>query len=85
MTTVNIFEAKSQLSKLVHEVESGAQDEIIIARNGRPAARLVPLERKPGGIRIGIAKGAFAAPDESEELDRMIAEMFYGKDETAGE
>jgi prevent-host-death family protein len=85
MTTVNIFEAKSQLSKLVHAVETGAQDEIIIARNGRPAARLVPLARKQGGVRIGIAKGKFAAPEESEELDRIIAEMFYGKDEPAGE
>ena len=84
MPTVNIFEAKSQLSKLVHAVETGEQDEIIIARNGRPAARLVPLERK-GGVRIGIAKGKFAAPEESEELDRIIAEMFYDKDEPAGE
>ncbi len=64
--------------------ETGEQDEIIIARNGRPAARLVPLERK-GGVRIGIAKGKFAAPEESEELDRIIAEMFYDKDEPAGE
>ncbi len=83
MTTVNIFQAKSQLSKLIHEVESGAQSEIIIARNGRPVARLTSLEPKRGGVRIGIAKGKFVAPEESEEIDKIIAEMFYGKDQSA--
>jgi prevent-host-death family protein len=59
---VNIYEAKSQLSRLVDEVEAG--DEVVIARNGRPVARLVPLraapfERKPGGWagRVWIAPG----------------------------
>ena len=40
MTTVNMFEAKSQLSRLVEAVETGAETEIIIARNGKPAAKL---------------------------------------------
>lgn len=43
MTTVNMLEAKTQLSKLVEAVESGAEAEIIIARNGKPAARIVPI------------------------------------------
>ena len=85
MTTVNIFQAKSQLSKLVHDVESGAQDEIIIARNGRPAARLVPLAKPTGGVRIGVAEGLFKAPEDTGALDDIIAEMFYGKDEPSGE
>ncbi len=85
MSMVNMFQAKSQLSKLVQAVESGEQDEIIIARNGRPAARLVPLSRKPGGVRIGIAKGLFTAPEEDEEVDQMIAKMFYGEDEPSDE
>jgi prevent-host-death family protein len=42
---VNIYEAKSQFSRLVEEVEAGA--EILIARNGRPVARLVPLKQLP--------------------------------------
>lgn len=50
---VNIYEAKSQLSRLIYEVEAGA--EIILARNGRPAARIVPLQqqtfdREPGSL-----------------------------------
>ncbi len=51
MHQVNMHEAKSQLSKLVDEVQSG--EEIIIAKSGKPVARLVPYEerktpRKPG-------------------------------------
>ena len=79
--TVNIAHAKSQLSKLVREIESGAQDEIIITRNGNPAARLIPLGRKTGGIRIGIAQGEFVVPDDIDELNPVIARMFYGEDE----
>ena len=41
MTTVNMLEAKTSLSKLVEAVESGAETEIIIARNGKPALNRV--------------------------------------------
>ena len=57
MTTVNMLDAKSNLSRLVDAVESGAEKEIVIARNGRPAARLVPIRQLPKGRRIGVAKG----------------------------
>jgi prevent-host-death family protein len=51
---VNIYDAKTRLSQLVDRAEAG--EEIIIARGGRPAARLVPLrpapiERRPGRMR----------------------------------
>ncbi len=51
---VNIYDAKTRLSQLVERAEAG--EEIIIARGGRPAARLVPfrsaaLKRKPGRMR----------------------------------
>jgi prevent-host-death family protein len=42
---VNMHEAKTNLSKLIEAVENG--DEIIIARDGKPAARITQLERKP--------------------------------------
>jgi prevent-host-death family protein len=63
---VNIYEAKTKLSQLVERAEAG--EEIIIARGGRPAARLVPLrqanvERKPGRMRGKIRIAAdFDAP-----------------------
>lgn len=81
MTTVNIFEAKTNLSRLLEAIETGAESEIIIARNGRPVARLAPLEPKRSKVRLGLAKGMFEPPEEDPELDRLIAEMFYGSDD----
>lgn len=84
MTTVNMLEAKTRLSQLVSAVESGAEDEIIIARDGKPAARLVPIvsEEKPPR-RLGLLQGQF--PDMSLEdfnaLDDEIAELFGLKPE----
>lgn len=43
MPVVNMLDAKTNLSKLVDAVESGAEDEVIIARNGKPAAKLVAV------------------------------------------
>ena len=76
MATVNMLEAKSNLSRLVEAVESGREKEIIIARNGRPAARLVPIAAKSGGMRLGVAKGKFVAPDPDPALDAEIAKLF---------
>ncbi len=81
MTTVNIFEAKTNLSRLIEAVETGKESEIIIARNGRPVVRIAPLEPKKSRVRLGLAKGKFVAPEEDPELDRQIAELFYGSDD----
>ena len=43
MRTVNVYEAKTQLSKLLGDVEAG--EEIVIARNGVPVARLSPVKK----------------------------------------
>jgi prevent-host-death family protein len=80
MTVVNMLEAKTNLSRLVEAVESGRQAEIIIARNGKPAARLVPVETRPKGQRIGIAKGEFVVPDDFDADNEEIAKLFYGDD-----
>jgi prevent-host-death family protein len=84
MRTVNMLEAKTHLSKLVQAVESGAEDEIVIARNGKPAVRLIAMApKKKGGFPIGIAKGKFKLPDNYEELhralDKEIEELFYAE------
>lgn len=63
MNMVNMLEAKSSLSTLVDAIERGVEREIIIARNGRPAARLVPIERPGAGQRLGVAKGKFVVPE----------------------
>ncbi len=83
MRAVNMLEAKSTLSKLVEAVETGAEQEIIIARNGRPAARLVPLDTGPRKVRLGLARDKY--PDfDFEAFDAMDAEierLFYGEDQ----
>jgi prevent-host-death family protein len=67
MTIVNMLDAKTRLSKLVEAVESGAEKEIIIARNGKPAARLVPVEGKSKRKRrLGLLKGKFPVMTQEE-------------------
>jgi prevent-host-death family protein len=78
MPTVNMLEAKSSLSRLVEAVESGKESEYIIARNGKPAARLVPLEAVRTGKRIGIAEGKFVVPDDIDTCNDIIEAMFNG-------
>ncbi len=78
MTTVDMLEAKTQLSRLVEAVETGAESEIIIVRNGRPVARLVPFVPVATGPRIGIAKGRFVVPQSLDENNNEIADTFEG-------
>ena len=54
MTTVNIHEAKTHFSKLLNRVEGG--EEIIIAKAGKPVARIVPLPQKVEKRMPGSAK-----------------------------
>lgn len=77
MPTINMHDAKTRLSKLVEAVEKGEVDEVIIARNGRPAARLTSLEpRAQTTRRIGIAKGLFVAPQDPHADDAEVAALF---------
>jgi prevent-host-death family protein len=79
MQTVNILEAKTQLSRLVERVESGAEAEIVIARNGRPAARLVPLAAQPVQQRIGVAAGRFKVPESIDLNNALVEQLFAGE------
>jgi antitoxin (DNA-binding transcriptional repressor) of toxin-antitoxin stability system len=77
MHTVNMLEAKSSLSRLVEVIEQGGEREIIIARNGRPAAKLVPMDTAMPGQRIGVAKGAFDVPDNIDTSNDEVARLFF--------
>jgi antitoxin (DNA-binding transcriptional repressor) of toxin-antitoxin stability system len=78
MATVNVFEAKSSLSKLIESIESGATREVVIARHGHPVARLVPIDRQPVARRIGVARGEFdVVPDR--RLDAKVAKLFRSR------
>ena len=78
-----MLEAKNNLSKLVEAVESGAEREIVIARNGKPAAKLVPFTQADKRPLLGIAKGMFEVPDDIDALNDEIAGMFNGEDDGA--
>lgn len=74
--TVNMLEAKTHLSRLVAAVEKG-ESEVIISRNGKPVARLVPHTPKQRVNPIGIAKGKFNIDWEAfDAMDAEIAELF---------
>jgi prevent-host-death family protein len=77
MQTVNIHEAKTHLSRLVAAIKSGSEAEVIIAQNGVPAARLVPISKKPK-IKWGLAKGKFVVPDSIDDLNPEIEALFNG-------
>lgn len=78
MSSVNMLEAKSSLSRLVESIEQGREREIVIARNGRPAAKLVPIDAVPAGKRLGIAKGKFKVPDNIDAHNAEVAQLFSG-------
>lgn len=79
MLSINMLQAKSSLSRLVEAIEQGQESEIIIARNGRPAARLVPIEAAPPSKRIGVAKGMFQVPDDIDTHNDEIARLFLDR------
>jgi antitoxin (DNA-binding transcriptional repressor) of toxin-antitoxin stability system len=78
MPSVNMLQAKSSLSRLVQAIEEGREREILIARNGRPAARLVPVDAAPAGKRIGVAKDQFEVPDTIDAHNADVARLFRG-------
>lgn len=77
--TVNIYEAKTQLSRLVDAAARG--EEIVIARNGKPVARLVAVEPIAERKRpLGLARGQiWIAPDFDETPEEIIA-AFEGEE-----
>lgn len=77
MKSVNIHEAKTHLSRLIERVEAG--EEIIIAKAGRPAARLVPIERARKPVKIGGLKARAPVPDDfNTMLEKEIEGLFTG-------
>jgi prevent-host-death family protein len=80
MPIVNMLEAKTHLSRLVEEVESGATSEIVIARNGKPAARLVPVAAAGVGKRLGLLEGRYPSSSQAEfdAANEAVARLFKG-------
>lgn len=79
MQTINIHEAKTHLSRLVEQAAAG--EEIIIAKAGKPVARLCPLHVPRKLPRsLGILEGELHVLDDIDTpFKEEIAAMFYGK------
>jgi prevent-host-death family protein len=77
---VNMHEAKTSLSRLVERASQG--EEIVIARAGKPAAKLVPYEAKREPRKAGFLRGQiWMAPDwDSDEVNEEITRLFEGDD-----
>ena len=75
MQTVNIRQAKTQLSRLLAAVAKG--EEVVIAKAGRPVARLVPFERPVRRRTFGKDTGLFEVPDDFDApLPREVIAAF---------
>lgn len=73
---VNIHQAKTHLSRLLERAEAG--EEIVIARAGKPIAKLVPIEAKQGRV-LGRDGGAFVVPDDFDApLPDEVLDEFEG-------
>jgi len=77
MVHANIYEAKTNLSKLIAQVEAG--DEVVLSRSGKPVARIVPwtepaqAARKLGALTGKITEAANAWDSEGEDLSALLA------------
>ena len=74
-TKVNIHEAKTHLSKLLARVRAG--EEIVIAKAGKPVAKLVPVQEKPRQRPIGIDKGKIWIAADFDETPKDFLDLFY--------
>jgi len=78
MTEVNIHEAKTHLSKLLRRVTAG--EEIVIARAGKPVARLVPVAEPLRPRELGRDRGKIWIADDFDTLDPEFLADFEGRD-----
>lgn len=78
MRTINIHEAKTHLSRLVEDAAAG--EEIILAKAGRPLARLVPLGMGKA-VQFGLLKSTLVIPDDFDApLPDSVLVGFEGND-----
>lgn len=76
---VNIYEAKTQLSALVDQAATGT--DVILARNGKPQARITSLLPPKGQVQYGLLKGKLVIPEDFDAPNPDIEAMFYGNSE----
>jgi prevent-host-death family protein len=80
MKTVNIHEAKTQLSKLVDEASNG--ESFVIAKAGKPMVKVMALNTPTGAQvrRLGFLAGQIAVPDDFDQMGQEEIEGMFGGD-----
>lgn len=73
---VNVYEAKTHLSRLLERVAEG--EEVVIARAGRPVARLVPIDRRNKPRVPGAWRGQVRIAEDFDVLPEELAAAFRG-------
>lgn len=80
MLTINIHDAKTQLSRLVEQAAQG--EAFIIAKAGKPMVKVIPLEQAEAGTacRLGFMAGEFSVPDDFDQMgSNEIESLFAGR------
>lgn len=78
MQTINIHEAKTHLSRLVDEVVAG--NEVVIAKAGKPMAKLIPFVPAAGKRKLGLLAGRLSVPaDFDAPLPEDVLASFEGR------
>ena len=78
MTTVNIHEAKTQLSKLVEQAAQG--EPFVIAKAGKPLVKVAALDAPSAPRRLGFMAGEFSVPDDFDQMGGgEIESLFAGR------
>ena len=75
MLMTNIYQAKTNLSKLIEKVLKG--EEVIIAKAGKPVAKLTPYKEKMKPRKPGLWKGKVWISDDFNDEDEEINKLFY--------
>lgn len=80
MDTVNIHQAKTQLSRLIEQVLQGQT--FIIAKAGKPLVKLTRLDSPPASQkrRLGFLQGQFTVPDNFDQIGREEIEFLFQLD-----
>lgn len=76
MMQVDMFQAKSDLSKLVELLESNKEEVIYLTDNGEPVVQMTLIKKKKNVKRIDVAEGKFKVPEEFDSWDSEVEEMF---------
>jgi prevent-host-death family protein len=80
MQTINIHQAKTQLSRLVEEAAKG--EAFVIAKAGKPMVKVVPLKPKKQKVikRLGFMAGKIRVPDDFDQMGHTEIEQLFGGD-----